>query len=328
MPFNAAAVIAYVHAHGPVVPNQLRQALSAPDNFLVGAVLSELVAAGELAMTDMTYGTSKFYYDPKAPESLEPMGKFLGEKDQRAFALLKEERVVRHTALTPLNRVAMAQIKDFAHFMKLDTPEGPELFWRYYRVSEEQALDLIEEKFFHSYKKKVEPVVVQTPAPTVHTPLATQTAPQPVVLETVSVKKPVKKRASKKPSIQTVSTTESLSRLPPLSVAQANGFAAAIHTFFKEKQIVLVQNIASTKTEFSAIVRIPSAVGAVEYFCKAKSKKSTTDGDLAAAVLESQQYKLPLLFLSAGKLTKKATDLLPGLKGAVVSALGEGGDEE
>jgi hypothetical protein len=90
---------------------------------------------------------------------------------------------------------------------------------------------------------------------------------------------------------------------------------------------VLVQNIASTKTEFSAIVRIPSAVGAVEYFCKAKSKKTTTDGDLAAAVLESQQYKLPLLFLSAGALTKKASDLLPGLKGAVVAMLGEEADE-
>lgn len=322
MPFNAQAVLAYIRQHGPAVPNQLRQALSAPDNFLVGAVLSELVAARELVMTDMSYGTSRFYYDPKAPESLEPMGKFLGEKDQRAFALLKEERVVRHTALTPLNRVAMAEIKDFAKPLKLETPEGPEAFWRYYLVSEEQAMDLIEEKFFHSYKKKTEPLPLSTHPTQV-------SAPHPTPISSEPAKPVAKKRATKKkPVVQTVPSVESQTRLPPLSVAQASGFAAAIHLFFKEKQIILVQNIASTKSEFSAMVRIPSAVGAVEYFCKAKSKKTTTDGDLAAAVLESQQYKLPLLYLTAGKLTKKATDLLPGLKGAAVATLGEGGDEE
>lgn len=326
MVFNAQAVLTYIRQHGPAVPNQLRQALGAQDNFIVGAVLSELVAARELAMTDMSYGTSRFYYDPKAPESLEPAGKYLGDKDQRAFALLKDERVAKNDVLTPLNRVAMTQIKDFAKPLQLDTPEGPQLFWRYFLVSEDEAMDLIEEKFFHIYKPKPTSVPATTPVfespaaakPTLQTEETTTEVAEPA-------RAPAKKKRSskKKPSVQTIPSVESQSRLPPVSVAQAHPFATAIHTFFKNKEIALVQNIASTKSEFSGIVRIPSAVGAVEYFCKAKGKKTTTDGDLASAVLESQQYKLPLLFLSAGKLTKKATDLLPGLKGAVVAMLGE-----
>jgi hypothetical protein len=279
-------------------------------------------------MTAMSYGTSKFYYDPENPESIEPLGQHLGEKDQRAFALLKNERVARYNALTPLNRVAMEQIKDFAKPLKLETPEGPELFWRYYLVSEDEAMDLIEEKFFHTYKKKPLPIPVPA-APAPAKEVEKEALRQETKAEPERKTAPKKRVARKKAAVSNAleAQTQLPPRLPPLSVAQASGFATAIHEFFKAKQIVLVQNIASTKTEFSAIVRIPSAVGAVEYFCKAKSKKTTTDGDLAAAVLESQQYKLPLLFLSPGKLTKKANDLLPGLKGAVVATLGEESEE-
>jgi hypothetical protein len=330
MAFDQKSILEYIKAAGPSVPNKIRQDLKAPDNFIVGALLSELAASGQLAMTTMSYGTSKFYYDPENPASIEPLGQHLGEKDQRAFILIKNERVARHNALTPLNRVAMEQIKDFAKPLKLDTPEGPELFWRYYLVTEDEAMDLIEEKFFHTYKKKAaQPLTPIQNVPASLKESEKEAAKQEPKAEPERKAAPKKKAARKKAAVSTVpeAQTQLPSRLPPLSVAQASGFATAIHEFFKAKQIVLVQNIASTKTEFSAIVRIPSAVGAVEYFCKAKSKKTTTDGDLAAAVLESQQYKLPLLFLSPGKLTKKANDLLPGLKGAVVATLGEESEE-
>jgi hypothetical protein len=88
--------------------------------------------------------------------------------------------------------------------------------------------------------------------------------------------------------------------------------------YFREREIVLEEDLGSTKTELTAILRVPSAVGDIRFYGKAKVKKTATDGDLASAYLEAQQRGYPLLFLAAGTLSKKAIESLPALKGVTV----------
>ena len=57
----------------------------------------------------------------------------------------------------------------------------------------------------------------------------------------------------------------------------------------------------------------------MRYYCKARTKKLTADGDLAAAYLEAQKRALSLLYLAAGHLSKKAQEVLPTLNGTVVA---------
>ena len=57
-------------------------------------------------------------------------------------------------------------------------------------------------------------------------------------------------------------------------------------------------------------MKVPSAVGDLEYYCKAKSKKKITEIDLNAVFVQGQLKKLPVLFLITGDLTKKAQELL------------------
>jgi hypothetical protein len=316
MPITQAEVLSYVQSHGPCVPNEIRQALKAQDNFIVGAILSELVNAGKLKVTDLSLGTSKFYYDPAKPESLERVGQYLNEKDVRAFQLLKDERVVRHTELTPLNRVAMTMIKDYSRPVRVQRPEGEELFWRYYLVSEEEAQSIIDKKWFLPKEKPLQPrldvpVVVVEPTKPEQEP-GVRIGVKPVIQ--IGRKKPVvKKEAAVQQELQ---KPEENKEEPRASLSE--GFTKQVHDYFDSKKIGLLQVIANKKTEFTAVVNVPTAVGSVAYFCKAKAKKSASDGDIASALLEAQQHKLPLLYVAGGSLSKKAQELVATQRGILV----------
>ncbi len=58
------------------------------------------------------------------------------------------------------------------------------------------------------------------------------------------------------------------------------------------------------------MLKIPSPVGHLNYFCRAKNKKRVNDGDLSSFFVSAQMRKMPGLFLTVGELTKKAKDLL------------------
>ena len=78
-----------------------------------------------------------------------------------------------------------------------------------------------------------------------------------------------------------------------------------------EKKIEIVERkIIRKGSEIDLIIRVPSAVGSLEYYCKAKDKKSLSDSDLSSAVVQGQLKKRPVLFLTTGKLSKKAKDFL------------------
>ena len=65
-----------------------------------------------------------------------------------------------------------------------------------------------------------------------------------------------------------------------------------------------------TNKEYDLIINIPSPAGELTYYCKAKSSKRVSDGDLSSAVLKAQSKRLPALFLTTGELTKKAEEAL------------------
>ena len=62
--------------------------------------------------------------------------------------------------------------------------------------------------------------------------------------------------------------------------------------------------------DLDLIVEVPSAVGSLTYYCKAKNKKRISDSDLSSAFVQGQLKKLPVLFLTKGELTKKAREML------------------
>jgi len=63
------------------------------------------------------------------------------------------------------------------------------------------------------------------------------------------------------------------------------------------------------ESEIEFTVMVPSSVGELHYYCRAKNKKKCNEGDLSTAFFSANSKKLPILFLTTGEVTKKAIDL-------------------
>ena len=88
-------------------------------------------------------------------------------------------------------------------------------------------------------------------------------------------------------------------------------FLLRIQQFFEERQITVEQSeIIRKNKELDLCVQVPSVVGEITYFCKAKNKKRCDEKDLSAAYMEAQIKKLPLLFLYSDQLTPKVQEML------------------
>lgn len=88
-------------------------------------------------------------------------------------------------------------------------------------------------------------------------------------------------------------------------------FFGKVRSFFDQSGIEIqeFENIR-TGTEYDFIISLPSNVGALTYYCKAKSKSKLNEGDLSTTFVYGQMKKLPILLLTVGDLTKKAEELL------------------
>ncbi len=80
---------------------------------------------------------------------------------------------------------------------------------------------------------------------------------------------------------------------------------------------IMSHSIVLPEKELDLVVKVPTVIGEVTYFCKAKKKASNTEADLFNTILAAQQKGLPGLFATTGKINKKAKDLLDSQPNAV-----------
>ena len=57
-------------------------------------------------------------------------------------------------------------------------------------------------------------------------------------------------------------------------------------------------------------MRVPSALGTMDMYVRARSKKKLNEGDVAPALLKAKTKDLPCIFLSNGEFTKKSLLLI------------------
>ena len=111
----------------------------------------------------------------------------------------------------------------------------------------------------------------------------------------------------KKPFLQKVK--EKITRKKKKVVV--DDFSPQVQSFFETLRIMIEnKDIIRKNSEINYFVKVPSAVGHIIYFCKAKSKSKCDEKDLSTAYMEAQVKKLPLLFLYTNEITKKAEEML------------------
>jgi len=286
-------VISIVKEKGPVLPMEIVREVGG-DTFFVGAVLSQLVDEKTIKISNTKIGGSPVYYYPGQEEKLQELYDKLNEKEKKAFDIIKKHKIIRDKVSEPALRVALRNIKDFAKALEVNLNGNKEIFWKWYLFSNEDASNKIKEIVAKELpKKKIEP------------------EPKEPEKEKQELKKEEKKQETKEVQ-KTIEEDKSQEENEEKKGEKPDSpLLEKIQNIFDDKNIDIIETDIIRKTsDIELIVKIPSPVGKLTYFCKVKTKKKSNDKDLSSLYVESQMRKLPVLYVITGELTKKAQEKL------------------
>jgi len=271
-------ILNYVAKNGPVLPVQISKQIN--NNIIfAGAVLSELVASKKVKISNSKIGGSPVYYISGQEYKLSMLYPYLKDVHKKVYDLLKEKKILQDISVEPWQRVALREIPDFANMLRT---RDNQIFWKWYLVSEDEAVLIIKEILGINEIKESAP----EPKSEVKEEPMKEIIAEPEVKPEVKEEKPKQKKLVK-PKRESVSLSD----------------------FFRFKSVEIIdEKIVKKGKELNYIGEISSDLGLMKVFIKYIDKKRISDADLISAHNEAQLKKLALYFISHGDLTKKARD--------------------
>ncbi|MBI2107239.1 hypothetical protein HYT57_04600 [Candidatus Woesearchaeota archaeon] len=279
-------IISFIRMNGPVLPVQISKQFGG-NLFFAGAVLSELVGRQKIKISNAKVGGSPVYYIDGQEQKLHVLYDHLKDVHKKVYDLLKENKILKDRDLEAWQRVALREIKDFAHSLQND--DG--IFWKWYLISDNEAIKIIKERYYP------EPEAQEIPV---------QPVVQPMKIEEQPIAEKIVETLPQELKVQ-----EKIQKPKPRRVQEKSDMAEDIKNYFSQKKaFVLEEKIIRKSSEIDYIADIPSNVGKVKFFVKYRNKKMISDADLVLAHNDAQLRKLPLLFLSPGELNKKGGEYM------------------
>lgn len=277
-------ILSIIKEKGPCLPVQIARLINVSPLF-TSVFLSELYEDSKLRMSHMKIGSSSLYILEGQEAQLENFIEHLNPREKEAFFLIKKEKVLEDEKQTPVIRVALRAIKDFAIPFKLTINSMEKTFWKYYLVSEEDTN-------YHLHRIS---------NPNLLLPLEPKNE--------VPIKEEVKeneKEEMKTEQISQVSEIKITSKNIKKKKPESSEFLEQLKDYLLSKEVEILESILEKKKEFLAKVRIDSLFGKQEFYLIAKDKKKITETDLALALQKAQAEKMPALVVSTGEIDKKA----------------------
>lgn len=299
---------------GPCVPRDVGREIG-KDTLITSAILSELSSNKALLISYIKVGSSPLYYLPGQEARLLEFADHLHQREKEALAVLREKTVVRDVDLAPVERVAMRELRDFAKPISVTLSGQDELFWKWYLVSDDEAGRLLRERMAP---------LVSAPPPV---PAVQQNAHIAGAIPALEAVRPEESREAEIPALPAIQERKARKKAAAKLMQQSleptepdDKLYRKVKDYCAEKGIIICSaKVVKKNSELDLLVELPSAVGTLAYCAKVKDKKSCGDADLAAALVLAQGKRLPCLFLTTGKLTKRALAMVSGeLKGMVV----------
>ena len=303
-------IISLMQARGPLLPVDVAKHIKT--NIIVAsAYLSELASRKKVKISSLKVGGSPVYSLQGQEDKLEKFAQNLNEKDLRAYDLLKQNRVLRDSYMTPLMRVALRSIKDFSVPINVTFGDTQELFWKWYNVPDDE-IKLIIQREIEGEKPEAVPQVVVPETVAVPLPIIPEPEPPKKKKKNVETKKEEPLLEVKaKPQPPGLAELAQKHATPSEDKKRNIDFEEQIYQLFKEKGIKLIgKEIIKEGAEANFVIDIPSSVGMLRYLCKARNKRSSTEKDLSSALVDGQLQKMPVVYVHLGKLNPKAQKLL------------------
>lgn len=286
---NKEKLVSLIKIKGPSLPINLARLINEQPLF-TSAFLAELLSDKRLKISNMKVGSSPLYYLEGQEAMLENFVEYLSPREKEAFHILKQERVVRDQDLSPVTRVAIRAIPDFAVSVQVRIAEDITLFWKYFNVSDTEMHESIRK-------------ITTTPRGVLTYP---QIAPKQNTQEQDSQQKTPEPKKSEQSHSPEPEQVQQLTPQKPKKPVPESEFTAKIKEYLKTKDIEVLETLLEKKKEFTAKVRIDSLFGKQSYYLIAKEKKKITENDLRLALQKAQAERMPALILSQGELDKKA----------------------
>lgn len=298
-------ILQIVRMKGPVLPSQINKEIGT-DVLFASAMLSELVDKRLLFLSNTKIGGSPVYYAKGQEYKLQKLYNNLHEKEKMAYDVLKKEGVLEDLKQQPVIRAALREIRDFAKPMDVSFNNESKLFWKWYLLNDEETNSRIKSTLGISEEK----IEKENPEVKKEEQEDKEKLIQKLV-EKIEREGKERKKESREEKKEDSIKEEAEEKPPFVDTTVSDPFIKKIKDFFSKNNIqVLDYRLIRKNSEADFVINVPSSVGSLSYYCKAKSKKKVNDGDLSSAYIQSQIKKLPILFLTEGELSKKANELL------------------
>ncbi|MBI2582611.1 hypothetical protein HYV87_05810 [Candidatus Woesearchaeota archaeon] len=320
-------ILFFLRTIGPTIPSKVAKHINT-EILLASAHLSDLVAQGKVKVSRLKIGGSPLYYLAGQEEKLYHFAAGnLNPKDFQVLEKLKEKRILRESSLDLLSKVALRSLHDFAVPLHVTIAGNKELFWKWHLLSDQEMNDSIRAILSPPAKEQ------KLAEPTLEPGLEQQ---QATSILTAEIKKPEAQQTLIQEKTETVKTIEqptvaeeapvpkAKTRSPRKKASAGDQLLPILEDYFTERSITIQEKeILRKNAEINLLIKVPSVVGKLTYFCKAKKKAKCDEGDLSAAYMEAQIKKLPLLFLYTHELSKRAQEMLAtdAFQNAVVKRL-------
>lgn len=285
---NKPEILNHIKTHGPVLPKDI---LRFVNNNLIfaSAMLSELVSDGEICLTFAKIGGSPLYYAKGQEPKLQGIYPHLSAPLKKAFDLLKTKKILRDKICEPWQRVALRELRDFAVRLDVTCNAMQEVFWKWYLISEEDATKLIKEILIGKQEK------------------------------TSSKKKEVEKKASTEIIPVKEESKKELVPIKKWTEKLKDDFYSKVKKYFENNNIKIIsEKVVKKNKEVDFVAEVPSQLGLLRFYIKAKNKNKINNNDLNLAYHYGRTKEMHVIFLTAGELTANAKILLDKeLKGLI-----------
>jgi len=278
-------ILSTITLRGPSLPIQIAKSVGI-ENLFCSAFLSELKSENKIRTSHMRVGSSPIYYLSGQEPLLENFIEFLNQREKEAFHLIKKEKILKDSEQNPVIRVALASIKDFVSPIRVKSEEGENIIWKYHLISEEEFNSIIDGKK-KKKEEKIEPKKKE------------EIEKEPKLIE--------KKEEIKK--VEFVLLPEQTKEKSEDNKSNYK-FPEMIKDFLNKKNMKVLSSELEKKREMFGKISIETLLGNQSLYLIAKDKKSINELDINAAIMKSQEHKMPSLLLSTGNITKKAQTYL------------------
>ncbi len=305
-------ILQFISMSGPTTPSKVAKVINT-DSLLASAHLSDLISQKKVRVSNLKIGGTPLYYIPGQEGRLYAFANGnINPKDFEVLEFLKEKKILREQELELLPRVALRGLKDFAVPFNVTMHGETELFWKFYLVSDEERDQLVKNMLMPQARE----VAKETTRVQQSDSMLMQEQDERVSAQTKLVaEEPVQVAEKETENISELLYSErpvqKVKEKPRKKKVIEDTFSEDLEVFFKKLKIVIdLKETLRKNAEMNYVVKVPSVVGQMKYFCKAKSKSKCDERDLSAAYMEAQMKKLPLLFLYTDEMNKKAQEMI------------------